>query len=173
MTRVSILWSLFAVQAICSAYFLMDIILDALWPTSNIHMVESDLVEAFVAVALVSGLAFTTYELRNILSRQNKLEDQVRVAAGAFGEVLEARFQSWSLTSAEREVAIFAIKGYSIAEIAALRSTKQGTIKAQCASVYRKAGVSGRLQLLSVFIDDLLADSLLDNAAHSQKEKLS
>jgi hypothetical protein len=45
-----------------------------------------------------------------------------------------------------------------------LRDTKQGTIKAQCAAVYRKADVAGRLQLLSVFLDDLMADDLINTA---------
>ena len=160
MTRATVLWSLFAVQASCSAYFLLDIVLD-FWPNSTFFLAESDLVELFVTVALISGLAFTTVELRKMLSRQAKLEDQMKVASGAFGEVLEARFQAWSLTQAERDVAILAIKGYAIAEIAEIRATKQGTIKAQCASIYRKAGVSGRLQLLSLFVDDLLADDLV------------
>ena len=33
----------------------------------------------------------------------------------------------------------------------------EGTVKAQTAAIYRKAGVSGRPQLLSLFIDDLMA----------------
>ena len=55
-------------------------------------------------------------------------------------------------------VALFAIKGMSTAEIAALRSTSEGTVKAQTNAIYRKAGVSGRSQLLSLFIDDLMRD---------------
>ncbi|NNF89876.1 MAG: helix-turn-helix transcriptional regulator, partial [Boseongicola sp.] len=34
--------------------------------------------------------------------------------------------------------------------------------KAQNAAIYRKAGVSGRLQLISLFIEDLLADGLIE-----------
>jgi DNA-binding CsgD family transcriptional regulator len=53
-------------------------------------------------------------------------------------------------------VALFAIKGMSTAEIAGLRRVSEGTVKAQTAAIYRKAGVSGRPQLLSLFIEDLL-----------------
>jgi len=74
---------------------------------------------------------------------------------------LEAKFTEWALTAAERDVAFLAIKGYSIAEIAGLRQTAQGTAKAQAASVYRKADVSGRLQLISLFLDDLMNDALV------------
>ncbi|MBW4709767.1 hypothetical protein KX928_18420 [Roseobacter sp. YSTF-M11] len=164
MSRIAVLWSLFALQAICCAYFLVDIVWDVFWPTSLNRFADSDLIEGLVTFALFFGLVFTGNELRQIQSRQDKLEEQIKVASGAFTEVLEGRFQTWSLTSAEREVAILAIKGFSIAEMADLRDTKQGTIKAQCASVYRKADVAGRLQLLSVFLDDLMADDLVKPA---------
>jgi DNA-binding CsgD family transcriptional regulator len=71
-------------------------------------------------------------------------------------DVMNERFDEWGLTPAERDVALFAIKGLSIADIAQLRSTSEGTVKAQTAAIYRKAGVSGRPQLLSLFIDDLM-----------------
>ncbi len=53
-------------------------------------------------------------------------------------------------------MALLAIKGLSIAEIAEARGVREGTVKAQSAAVYGKAGVSGRLQLLSLFIDELM-----------------
>ena len=168
MTRTAVLWSLFTVQAVCCAYFLMDVTWDLLWPTSFNRLAESDLIEALVTIALFFGLAFTANELRLLLMRHDQLEDQIKVASGAFNEVMEARFTAWSLTSAEREVAILAIKGFSIAEMAELRDTKQGTIKAQCASVYKKADVAGRLQLLSIFLDDLMADELMPAGTHSR-----
>jgi DNA-binding CsgD family transcriptional regulator len=73
-------------------------------------------------------------------------------------DLLEERFVEWGLTPSERDVALFAIKGLSTAEIATLRSTSEGTVKAQTNAIYRKAGVSGRSQLLSLFIDDLMRD---------------
>ena len=53
-------------------------------------------------------------------------------------------------------MAWFTIKGLSIAEIARLRGTSEGTVKAHSNAIYRKAGVSGRTQLLSLFIEDLM-----------------
>ncbi len=167
MSRAAILLSLFALQAICCAYFLMDIAWDMLWPASINKIADSDTLEILVTVALFFGLAFTGNELRQILRRQNQLEDQIKVASGAFSEVMEARFQDWSLTGAEREIAILAIKGFSIAEMVTLRDTKQGTVKAQCASVYKKADVAGRVQLLSIFLDDLMADDLVSATQQS------
>ena len=73
-------------------------------------------------------------------------------------DVLAERFDEWGLTKAEKDVALFAIKGMSTAEIAGLRATSEGTIKAQTNAIYRKAGVTGRPQLLSLFIEDLMRD---------------
>ena len=77
-------------------------------------------------------------------------------------DLLEERFGDWGLTPAERDVALFAIKGMSTSEIAALRDVSEGTIKAQTNAIYRKADVAGRPQLLSLFIDDLMSDALRD-----------
>ena len=84
----------------------------------------------------------------------------MKVASGACFELLDQNFDEWSLTPSERDVALLAIKGLSLAEIADIRNTKQGTIKAQCNAIYQKAGVSGRPQLLSLFIEELMADGL-------------
>jgi DNA-binding CsgD family transcriptional regulator len=74
-----------------------------------------------------------------------------------------------SACHAEREVAILATKGFSIAEIAVLRKTNQGTTRAQCASVFEKADVAGRLLLLSVFLEDLMSDDLVKTAQQATK----
>jgi DNA-binding CsgD family transcriptional regulator len=85
-------------------------------------------------------------------------EERLRRASGAFADLLEERFTEWSLTAAERDVALFAIKGLSTADIARVRATSEGTVKAQTNAIYRKAGVTGRPQLLSLFIEDLMRD---------------
>jgi DNA-binding CsgD family transcriptional regulator len=87
---------------------------------------------------------------------RRRAEEKLRRASGVFMELLEERFDDWGLTASERDVALFAIKGMSTAEIATLRKTAEGTVKAQTNAIYRKAGVSGRPQLLSLFIEDLM-----------------
>ena len=96
------------------------------------------------------------FALRRSLIRTREAEAKLRAASRAFMELLEERFSAWALTRAERDVALFAIKGMSTQEIAALRQTSEGTVKAQTAAIYRKAGVTGRPQLLSLFIEDLM-----------------
>ena len=117
-----------------------------------------ELIELGAALGLLLGVVLGWMALRKTMARNVVVEDQLRAASGAFFDVMEERFADWALTPAERDVALFAIKGMSTQEIAALRDVSEGTIKAQTNAIYRKAGVSGRPQLLSLFIDDLMAD---------------
>ena len=73
--------------------------------------------------------------------------------------VMTQHFTDWRLTPAERDVAVFLVKGLSTRDIADLRGTSEGTIKAQTNAIYRKAAVTGRTQLLSTFIEDLMDDA--------------
>ncbi|WP_299152038.1 hypothetical protein [uncultured Tateyamaria sp.] len=164
-SRRTTLWILFCVQALCCGYFLIDIFFDFFLRQYTNTLADSDIVEAIVTLALFLGLAFSGAELRRLMRRQDKITDQLKVASGAFSDLLDVRFSEWQLTEAERAVAVLAIKGYSVADMAQLRNTAQGTVKAQCAALYRKADVSGRLQLLSLFLDDLMADTLIEPAA--------
>lgn len=85
------------------------------------------------------------------------IESRLRAASGAFRNLLEDRFAEWGLTPVERDVALFSIKGMSTAEIARLRATSEGTVKAQTNAICRKASVSGRSQLLGLFIEELMS----------------
>ena len=93
--------------------------------------------------------------LRAIKARR-QAEESLRRASSEFESLLRERFDDWALTPAERDVALFVIKGLSPSEIAGLRHAAEGTVKAQCNAVYRKAGVAGRFQLLSLFVEDLM-----------------
>ncbi|MCB1371179.1 MAG: helix-turn-helix transcriptional regulator [Rhodobacteraceae bacterium] len=92
------------------------------------------------------------------------MRGSLQAASGAFLDLMEGNFAKWGLTPSERDVALLSIKGLSIAEIAALRATREGTVKAQSAAIYRKAGVNGRAQLLGLFVEDLLAGLVLEGA---------
>lgn len=83
------------------------------------------------------------------------------VATGALNEVIADYFEDWALTPSEKDVAMFAIKGLSNAEIAELRDSSEGTIKAHLNAVFRKADVSGRSQLVSFLIEDLMSQPLV------------
>lgn len=143
------------VQLICAIFFVSQILASVFGfgPFSwQIH----ELIELGAALGLLLGTLLGLMVLRKTMARNVVVEDQLRLASGAFMDVMEERFAAWALTPAERDVALFAIKGMSTTEIAGLRDVSEGTIKAQTNAIYRKAGVAGRTQLLSLFIDDLM-----------------
>ncbi|MEM7724536.1 MAG: LuxR C-terminal-related transcriptional regulator [Pseudomonadota bacterium] len=147
------------VQVLCAVFFASQILAAIVdLPFGPIDWALYELIEIGAAVGLLIGIIMGAIVLRSAWARTARAESALRLASGAFMEVLEERFAEWGLTPAERDVALFAIKGMSTAEIAALRETSEGTVKAQTNAIYRKAGVSGRPQLLSLFIDDLMAD---------------
>jgi len=154
------LWAFFTLQAVSTFFFVGDAIVDISQGPDPNEPGENDLLEYIVSFTLLIGLAFTGWELRKLINREKRMISQLEIAAGAFSEILTAQFDAWGLTQAEHDVALLGIKGFSIAEIASMRETKEGTIKAQNAAIYRKAGVTSRNQLLSYFIEDLIGGSL-------------
>jgi len=159
--KTAALWTLLGLQAVCAIFFLADISADLLGFNNFPGGVLHHQFELMAVIVLVVSLVFTGRTIRNVMMRQRRMEAQLRAASGAFLEVLDMYFDIWSLTPSERDVAVLAIQGHSIAEIACLRQTKEGTVKAQCNAIYGKAGVSGRPQLLSLFIEELLGEGLL------------
>ncbi len=143
-----------AIQAAAALFFMADILAD--W-----HQFASEpahLVVEFAAVAgLVVGSIWGFREIRRVLAQNRSMRGSLQAASGAFLDLMEESFATWGLTPSERDVALLSIKGLSISEIAALRETREGTVKAQSAAIYRKAGVSSRAQLVSLFVEDLLA----------------
>ncbi len=161
MTGRWVIIGVLLVQALCAIFFVSDILSSIFGIyTRPLPWQIRELMEVGAAVGLVLGLVLGAVMLRRIIGERNVAQEKLRRASGAFMDLLEERFSEWSLTPAERDVALFAIKGMSTSEIATLRATSEGTVKAQTNAIYRKAGVSGRPQLLSLFIDDLMRDDV-------------
>ena len=157
-----------AVQVLCAAFFVWDIVVTVLGlPVAPMSWAYVELIEIGAAVGLVLGVFVGAVLLRQAHARSEKAEKALRQARSAFRDMLEERFSEWSLTPAERDVAMFAIKGFSTQDIAELRGVSEGTIKAQTNAIYRKAGVSGRPQLLSLFIDELVEDDTRGHASQA------
>jgi DNA-binding CsgD family transcriptional regulator len=82
---------------------------------------------------------------------------ETRTILQGLGEAIDAQFGRWSLTDAEREVALLLLKGLSSKEVAAVRNSSERTVREHARSVYSKAGLSGRAALSAFFLEDLLA----------------
>ena len=146
-----------AVQALCSLFFVWDILAGVVgFPPPAAELADArDDGDGREHRAGARGGAGRGAALHHAAANRS-METQLRQASGAFAELLEERFRAWGLTPSERDVAWFTIKGLPIAEIARLRQTSEGTVKAQSNAIYRKAGVSGRAQLVSLCIEDLI-----------------
>ena len=151
--------ALLVVQALCTAVFVSDILSSLLgFRRVPVTWQMRELIEIGAAAGLLIGIGLGGWALRLARQERNAAEARLKRASGAFAEVLGQRFAEWGLTPAERDVALFAIKGMSTAQIAELRATSEGTVKAQTNAIYRKAGVTGRSQLLALFIEELMED---------------
>lgn len=150
--RARALGAIVAVQALATIFFVGDALADLRAEGLTPHI----LIEALIALALLAGVVFGLRELRHLLDRAARDSQALAAASGALADLVEARFAQWGLTAAEADVAMLALKGFDSAEIAGLRGSAPGTVRAQLAQVYAKAGVGSRAALVSLFFDDLL-----------------
>lgn len=157
MTRAGAFLALLLAQAVCALVFSADILLSAvgIYP-KPLAWSTRELMEIGALMGLFLGLLMGGILVGRAFRDLHRAEARLEKASGAFLDLLNARFEEWGLTAAERDVAMFAIKGLNVQEIARLRETSEGTVKAQTAAIYRKADVTGRPQLLSLFIEDMM-----------------
>lgn len=171
MRRAAPFIAIFVIQLLSAFFFVSDILSSVLGLRSSpISWEMREALEIGAALGLILGVVVGGLMLRRALRDRRRAEEALRRASGAFTDLMQERFAEWGLTPSEKDVALFAIKGMSTAEIATLRSTSEGTVKAQTNAIYRKAGVSGRSQLLSLFIEDLMRD---DGAVRPMPEAAS
>lgn len=152
-----LLLCLVGLQVACAGFFFSDVVSDYLEDSaaaaSRLHLY----VETAAAVSLFAAIVVEARLLVWLLRRKAHLEQAASVATQALHEVIEAHFDRWKLTPAERDIALFLVKGLSIAEIAQARGNAEGTVKSHLNAIYRKSGTTGRGELLSLVIDGLLA----------------
>lgn len=153
---------LFIIQLVSAGVFVSDIVLNVLGTSrAPISWQMREVIEIGAAIGLVLGALFGIFFIRKSLAMSQKTQSQLRAASGAFHDLLQDQFEKWSLSPAEKDVALFTIKGLSIHEIATMRSTSEGTVKAQLNAIYRKSDVSNRTALLGVFVDALFEAPLV------------
>ena len=115
-----------------------------------------EFLEIIASLGLVLG-AFLGARAVIVARRHQQLaQNALRSVSGAFNVVVNEKFDNWGLTSSEKDVAWFVIKGFSNSEISEFRGSSEGTIKAQLNAVYRKSGSISRSQMISIIVEDLL-----------------
>ncbi|NNE06615.1 MAG: hypothetical protein HKN15_12915 [Xanthomonadales bacterium] len=125
-----------------------------------------------IALAAVSILLVTIliYQRHRAHQREEGLQQAYEAATGEamlHTEALEKalydiqnhiqqEFDRWSLTLAEKEIALLLLKGLRLKDIAESRGTSERTVRQQAQAVYKKAGLDGRFELAAYFIEDVI-----------------
>jgi DNA-binding NarL/FixJ family response regulator len=144
-----------ALQVVAAAYLVIDGLEDVLQQASKGFSLEIAM-ECLVALALLAGVIMGSRYIGRMTRELRWKEQLLANARGALGEHIVLRFAEWGLTPGEGEVALFALKGCDVAEIARLRNSAPGTVRSQLSQIYTKAGVGSHAMLMSLFIEDLL-----------------
>ncbi|MEX0286813.1 MAG: helix-turn-helix transcriptional regulator [Paracoccaceae bacterium] len=154
---LALVWTVVAIQAICGAYFLWEILASILGlPGLPLRWEQRELIELGASLGLVLGAILGARMAYRASRESHRAERARRLTSGQFAEVVETHFSDLGLTPAETEIAWFLLKGLSISEIADIRERSEGTVKAQCTAIYRKAGVNGKSQFFSAIVEDVL-----------------
>lgn len=166
----ALILALIVAQVICALVFLVDVTRDvatAGGPDWGL------LPEALASLALLVGIAFEAVYLVHLLRRKASLERSVGLASSAMQDVIDRHFDEWKLTASERDVAGLMVKGLSISEIAGVRGSAEGTVKAHLNAIYRKASARNRAEVLSHIMDTLIDKPLLSAEPDVQAESRS
>lgn len=76
-----------------------------------------------------------------------------------FKDYIMDHFDSWQLTESEKEIGFFLLQGLSFKNIAEIRQVRERTIRNQALAIYSKSGLSGKHELASYFLEELLMNT--------------
>jgi DNA-binding CsgD family transcriptional regulator len=144
----------------------VDVVGDARTGVEPLHVS----LEGLVMVLALVGVAALWRGLRAAEARAAHLEGDLqaaRIEAGRYkaeahealaglGHAIDAQFERWELTGAEREVGLLLLKGLTHRETAEIRKTSEATVRQQALAIYRKSGLRSRSDLSAFFLEDLL-----------------
>ena len=159
--RRHVLLAVFLVLLVCQTFMTLDVIADFFYLDIYIPYFDHTAVETIAVVAMGVGLIIVGRIVWEQFRENRHYREVVDTASGQLLRTLHKKFDEWELTPSEREIALLLIKGLSVAEIAAIRNTRPGTIKSQSNAIYRKAGLKNRSELAAYFMEDLLAGEKL------------
>lgn len=112
--------------------------------------------QALIGGLMSAGFAIARRAHRDLVRQRNALRQNLHALRQDFDSILQARFDAGHLTPAQRDVALLCVRGPRISEIARLRGSAEGTVKAHMAASFRAAGVRTRSGLIAVFMNDFL-----------------
>jgi len=92
-------------------------------------------------------------------------ERRAEASLRGLGDAISEQFDDWSLTEAERNVALMLLKGLSQKRIGAMTGTSERTVRQHAVAIYRKSGLSGRAALAGFFLESLFLPEEAPEAA--------
>lgn len=177
------LWAALAVIAAIAGLMTIEISEE---PDMSLGAILMELTEPTLIVLAIAGVLHLLNRMKRQHQEQLSLLRDLEVARSegaqwrtdmrevlkGLSSAIDAQFNRWALTAAEREIALLMLKGLSHKEIAIARDTSERTIRQQSQSIYSKANLSGRAALSAFFLEDLLlpkqqhSADLLEGKAH-------
>jgi DNA-binding CsgD family transcriptional regulator len=164
--RDGLLLALLAIVAVASASDMVD---DLAHGSDLLHVVGEGALLLLAALFMAwlvmeqrkhdGELAQLRAELAEAAQRAVASDSATRGKRRQLGEFINSQFQTWGLTDSEREVGWLLLKGLSLKEVAALRSTLEKTVRQQASAIYQKAGVGGRHAFAAWFLEDYLYEA--------------
>jgi DNA-binding NarL/FixJ family response regulator len=145
----------------------LDVITDIGLGVPRWHIIE----EAAIVLASAIGFVYLLWEMNRRTRQLRELSttlseadrqlqhttEEMRDARKSYAATIQRQFDAWELTRSEQQVAMLLLKGLSFREIAAVRDTKEKTVRQQASVIYGKSGLDGRHAFAAWFLEDLLA----------------
>ena len=135
-----------AALGIAVVFFVYDLAEDAFWENefATVHFI----IETIVFVGISVAFAIAVRDLRRVQVDLEQEEKRNEMFSAVLVDNINALMDEWRITKSEKDIAWLIIKGYRFSEIARARGVKETTVRLQAASLYSKAGVSGRANSL-------------------------
>jgi DNA-binding CsgD family transcriptional regulator len=158
--------SIFLIVISALALWAVDAVDDLAHGSSWDHLALEGAILAFATFWVVSvALRYFVSKRENQIIRsdlnsvradlENYRNETIHLAKGLSVKI-DAQFEKWQMTKAERDIALLVLKGLSNKEVAEIRGTSEKTVIQQMSSVYQKSGLKSRSELSAFFLEDLL-----------------
>ncbi len=158
-----LIFAMLTLQLLSALFFIVDIWGEILgFRSQPLPWAVTEATQIFASIGLICGVVVTSFALYRSHQQIGRLDRQIGAVRGAYQDQLDALFDDWNLTKSEQEITIYAMKGFSNAEIGTLRGTSTNTVKSQMNAIYRKSDFSNRQQMTSFLVEELLAGISVD-----------
>ncbi|OUD08167.1 hypothetical protein BVC71_14450 [Marivivens niveibacter] len=148
-------------MVVSALFFSWDVIVDF-----RAHLVEqraysgSDLghliFELVAVIVLVFGMVLLSFYISDLRGRNAQQAEVLHSLRHDFDKHVQLQFRNWALTPSELDIALLLMRGVATKDIAELRNSSVGTVKVHSHNVFRKAGVSSRVELMAYFLDEFM-----------------